>query len=111
MCVVGWLGHPGAVLGTKLFANRPMPIPDRACQPTFHSLANQVRMWTSSQNLEVGEGQSHALEKPEELLSQRQRTGSDPWVTLWNTPVSASSPVLVLTSIGYFSDIKEDENF
>lgn len=66
MCVVGWLGHPGAVLGTKLFANRPMPIPDRACQPTFHSLANQVRMWTSSQNLEVGEGQSHALEKPEE---------------------------------------------
>lgn len=59
----------------------------------------------------LGVRQHPALEKPEELLSQRQRTGSDPWVTLWNTPVSASSPVLVLTSIGYFSDIKEDENF
>lgn len=52
---------------TKLFPNRPVPIPKTACQPTSYSLASQVRMWTSRQNPEVGEGQSYALEKPEEL--------------------------------------------
>lgn len=57
----------------------------------------------------LGVRQLPALEKPEEFLSQRQRTVRPQ--LFCGAPVSASSPVLVLTSIGYFSDIKEDEKF